>query len=155
VPAEALTDLSYAAAVRALEVQERAVDQLRARTGLLLAATSLTASFLGAQTLQHANGIDTLEGLALVSLLISVGTCTYVLLPKKGFVFSLSGAEMYEELFEFDDDEMRQRLIYWLEAYWQGNQMSVESLGRYFFAAAVAFLFQLILWSWALTVTIT
>lgn len=62
---------------------------------------------------------------------------------------------MYEELFEFEDDEIRQRLIYWLEAYWQGNQTKIEGLGRYFLAAAVALLLQLIFWSWALTITIT
>jgi len=153
----ALTELSYAAGVRALDVQERAVDQLRARTGILLAATSLTASFLGAQTVQHANGLDTLGCLALVSLVLSVGLCTYVLLPKEGFVFSLSAAGMYEKLFEFEDDEdeIRRRLIYWLEEYWQGNQEKIDSLGSYFFAAAVTLLLQLIFWSWALAATIT
>jgi hypothetical protein len=62
---------------------------------------------------------------------------------------------MYEELFEFEDEEVRQRLIYWLEAYWQGNQTKIESLGSYFLAAAVALLFQLIFWSWALAATIS
>lgn len=79
-----LTELSYAAGVRALDLQERTIDQLRARTGILLAATSLTASFLGAQTVQHANGLGTLGGLALVALIVSIGLCTYVLLPKEG-----------------------------------------------------------------------
>ena len=45
-----LSELSYDAAVRALDLQERAVEQLRARTGTLLAASSLTASFLGVQS---------------------------------------------------------------------------------------------------------
>jgi hypothetical protein len=48
-----LAELSYEAAVRALDLQERAIEQLRARTGTLLAASSLTASFLGAQAIQH------------------------------------------------------------------------------------------------------
>lgn len=52
----ALATLSYQAAVRALDLQERAVDQLRSRTGTLLAATSLTASFLGGQTIAASMG---------------------------------------------------------------------------------------------------
>ena len=39
--------LAYEAAQRALDKQERLIDELRSRTGLLLAAASLAASFLG------------------------------------------------------------------------------------------------------------
>jgi hypothetical protein len=69
---EVLAELSYEAAVRALDLQERGVEQLRARTGTLLAASSLTASFLGAQTIQHAGGLQTLGSLALISLAASI-----------------------------------------------------------------------------------
>jgi len=114
-----LAELSYEAAVRALDLQERAIEQLRARTGTLLAASSLIASFLGAQAIQRANGLDTLGTLALISLISSICLCVYVLLPKSGFVFSVKAPTMYEGLFEFahDDQEVRRRLIYWLEEY--------------------------------------
>jgi hypothetical protein len=82
--ANRLGELSYEAAVRALDVQERGVEQLRARTGVLLAASSLTASFLGAQAIQHANGLDPLGALALISLAGSIAASIYVLLPKSG-----------------------------------------------------------------------
>jgi hypothetical protein len=155
VPAESLAELSYEAAVRALDLQERGVEQLRARTGMLLAASSLTASFLGAQTIQHRSGLGTLGALALVSLACSILLCTYVLLPKTGFVFSLNGPTMYETLFEVADDEqeVRRRLVYWLEEYWGTNQAKIDNLGRYFFAAGVALMFQLAFWSWALAGT--
>ena len=39
--------LAYEAAQRALDKQERLLEELRSRTGLLLAAASLAASFLG------------------------------------------------------------------------------------------------------------
>jgi hypothetical protein len=147
-----LVGLSYDAAIRALDLQERGVEQLRARTGTLLAASSLTASFLGAQTIQHSSGLGTLSALALVALACSILMCTYVLLPKSGFVFSLSGPRMYESLFEVEDDdrEVRRRLVYWLEEFWQANQAKIDALGRYYFVAAVALMLQLILWSWAL-----
>lgn len=147
-----LAELSYEAAVRALDLQERSVEQLRARTGTLLAASSLTASFLGAQTIQHSNGIGTLGALALIALACSILLCIYVLLPKSGFVFSLNAPKMYESLFEFADDEheVRRRLVYWLEEYWQANQAKIDDLGRYYFGAAVALMLQLVFWTWAL-----
>jgi len=152
-----LAELSYEAAVRALDLQERAIEQLRARTGTLLAASSLIASFLGAQAIQRANGLDTLGPLALISLISSICLCVYVLLPKSGFVFSVKAPTMYEGLFEFahDDQEVRRRLIYWLEEYWQDNQSKIESLGRYYLGAAIALILQLVFWSWALADTLS
>jgi hypothetical protein len=152
MPASLLAELSYDAAVRALDLQERAIEQLRARTGTLLAAASLTASFLGAQTIQHTGRLGTLGGLALVSLVCSIGLCVYVLLPKRGFVFSVNAAKVYEQLFEHidDEEEVRRQLIYWLESFWKSNQDKIDDLGRYYLGATIALLLQLILWTWAL-----
>ena len=100
-----LSELSYEAGVRALDLQERGVEQLRNRTGVLLAASSLTASFLGAQTISRAGDLGTIELLALVSLATSIGFSVYVLLPKRGFVFSLSAVGMFEEFFELHDEQ--------------------------------------------------
>ena len=152
----ALLELSYDAAVRTLDLQERAVEQLRSRTGTLLAASSLTASFLGAETIQHQGRLDTLVVLALVALAVSIVSCVYVLLPTEGLVFSISAPATYEALYEFgdDDDEVRRRLIYWLEEYWQANNGIIEDLGRWFAAAALALTLQLLLWLVALARTI-
>jgi hypothetical protein len=148
----ALAQLSYDSAVRALDLQERAVEQLRARTGTLLAASSLTASFLGLQADQRTGGLGTFGALALISLAGSIGLCVYVLLPKSRLVFSLRAPTMYEGLFELadDDEEVRKRLIYWLEEYWQGNQRQIEILDRYYLGAAVTLMLQLVFWSCAL-----
>lgn len=147
-----LSQLSYHAAVRALDLQERAVEQLRARTGTLLAASSLTASFLGAQVIHHTNGLGIRGVLALTSLACSVGLCVYVLLPKEGFMFSINAALMYEELFELanDEGEVHRRLIYWLEGFRRHNDDKIGRLGRCFFVAAVALVLQLMFWTWTL-----
>jgi hypothetical protein len=157
VSATHLGELSYDAAIRALDLQERGVEQLRARTGTLLAASSLTASFLGAQAIQHSRGsLGTLDVFALISLAVSMLLCISVLLPKSGFVFSLSAPKMYESLFDVADDdrELHRRLIYWLEDYWQTNQARVRRLGRCYSGAAFALLLQLMFWAWALVSTI-
>lgn len=151
-----LERLAYESALRALDAQERALTELRARTGTLLAAAALVASFLGAQTIQHSNRLATLEALALVALAVSIAACTYVLLPKREFVFSLDGTRLFEELYEHRDDvpELHRRLTYWLESYWRDNQDKIEDLSSWFFAAAVGLVAQLVFWTWALADTI-
>jgi hypothetical protein len=151
-----LPHLAYATAVRALDRQERSLEELRARTGTLLAAASLVASFLGAQTIDRTNSLGTVEALALVALGVSIGACTYVLLPKEEFVFTLNGIRLYETLYAYrdDDGELHRRLAYWLEGYWHDNQAKVDELARWFFAAALGLVLQLVFWTWALADTI-
>jgi len=146
--AATLIELSYAAAVRALDLQERSVEQIRSRTGTLLAATSLTASFLGAQSIASSKGLSMLGALALVALATSILTCIYILLPKRGFIFSVNGVRMFESLFGFqnDVDEAQRRLVYWLEGYWKDNQVRIDRLGRCYAAAALALALQVVLW---------
>ena len=63
---------------------------------------------------------------------------------------------MFEELFGVEDEEeMRRRLVYWLEEYWVSNQAKIGELSQFFFAAAVALVLQLAFWSWALADTIS
>jgi hypothetical protein len=131
--------LAYEAALRALDKQERLIDELRNRTGLLLAAASLAASFLG----REAFAGDPKRGLAilaLVAFLLAVGASVYVLLPKSGkFVFAMVGAGLYEGLYELKDDlgEVYRRLTYDLDRFWDDNDVELQKLFRAFRLAAV------------------
>ncbi len=94
--------------------------------------------------------------LALVSLACSIGLCVYVLLPKRGFLFSINASAMYGRLFDcVDDDEVRRRLAYWLEEFWNVNQGKIETLDRYYIAATSTLVLQLTLWAWALLANIS
>jgi hypothetical protein len=96
--------LAYEAAQRALDKQERLIDELRSRTGLLLAAASLAASFLGREAFAG-DPKDGLAILALVAFLVAVAASVYVLLPKsEKFAFALVGGGLYEGLYEVRDD---------------------------------------------------
>ena len=66
----------------------------------------------------------------MVALGVSIGACTYVLLPKQEFVFTLNGIRLYETLYAYRDDEgeLHRRLAYWLEGYWRDNQAKVDEL---------------------------
>jgi hypothetical protein len=127
-----LETVAYDSALRSLDEQERVVDELRARTGLVLAASSLAASFLGRSA--FAGGPPALLGLALAAFAVSIGTGVYVLLPKSTFVFALAGGAVYEGLYEFRDDleEVHRRLAYDLDAFWRANDAALAKLLKWF-----------------------
>jgi hypothetical protein len=62
--------LAYEAALRGLDKQEGLLEELRTRTGVLLAASSLAASFLGQQAFQNPNP----RGLAITALVAFVAS---------------------------------------------------------------------------------
>lgn len=128
-----LEQIAYESAVRALDKQERVVEELRARTGILLAASSLAASLLGSRA------FDDLHPLALVvvamgAFVVSLSSSLFVLLPREGFVFALNGPEVYERLYEFRDqpDEVHRRLSYDLQRFWDGNEARLHGVRRAF-----------------------
>jgi hypothetical protein len=132
--------LAYEAAQRALDTQERLIDELRSRTGLLLAAASVAASFLGREAFAE----DPRDGLAIVALvafLVSVAASLDVLLPRsKGFAFAMVGAGLYEGLYEVKDDmaEVYRRLAYDLDRCWEDNDVQLQKLVRAFRLATLA-----------------
>jgi hypothetical protein len=131
--------LAYEAALRALDKQERLIDELRSRTGLLLAAASLAASFLGREAFAG-HPKRGLAILALVAFLLAVGASVYVLLPKTGkFIFAMVGAGLYEGLYELRDDlgEVYRRLAYDLDRFWDDNDVELQKLFRAFRLAAL------------------
>ena len=78
--APTLALIMYEQAQKALEYQERQVNELRQRTGTLLGAAALTASFLGATTLKH-GGAGLPVALAGLALAVIVLSGLYVLYP--------------------------------------------------------------------------
>jgi hypothetical protein len=133
-----LAEVAYAASLRRLDKQEQLLDELRARTGLLLAAASLTASFLGTPALD-ADPIA-LAVLAFTAFAVAIGACLYVLVPKKTLVFALIGSRVYEELFEFRNDvqEVYRRLAYDLDRFWVANDRLMQRVLLGFRTAAWA-----------------
>jgi hypothetical protein len=138
VPAD-LEKLAYDSALRALDKQERLVEELRARAGIVLAASSLAASFLGGRGF-GGPGPVVLAVVALLSFVASVSATAFVLLPRPDLRFSLSAAEVIENLMEFRDN--RGRLFGCaaavLDRIWERNDAVVYRLGRSLSFAAAA-----------------
>jgi hypothetical protein len=141
-----LARLAYEESVRSLDKQERLLDELRARTGLLLAASSLAISFVGRPAFQEADTLVVVLGL--FAFAISIAASVYVLLPKPAkFVFSLEGSAVFEELYEFRDDmpEVYRRLAYDLDRFWDENDDVMARLLWWFRVAAAALAVEIII----------
>jgi hypothetical protein len=128
-------------AAHALSQQEQALTELRTRTGTLLTAASLIASFLGGQALAR-EGLSIWIVLALVAFGVSVILCIYVLLPKERLIFALDAPETYGALYEVRDDEeeLDRRLAYWLQSFREANHPTVSRLTSAFELAGFALL---------------
>jgi hypothetical protein len=139
--------LAYEAAQRALDKQERLLEELRSRTGVLLAAAALGASFLG----REAFAGDPKRGLAigaLAALLVAIAASVYILVPKANkFVFAVVGAGLYEGLYAIREDlaEVYRRLAYDLDRFWDGNDNEMQKLFAAFRLAALALVVELLL----------
>jgi hypothetical protein len=97
-------------AVRALAQQESALEALRARTGILLTASSLVASFLGGQGIAR-HGLSPWIILALASFAAAVIRSVYVLLPKRELNFSIDATSLVAESTQANDEEAALRRI--------------------------------------------
>lgn len=143
-----LSELAYTHSLRTLDLQQAALEDLRARTGTLLAAAALVASFLGGTTITR-DGFDVWTALALGSLVTSTVFATRVLLPQTGLIFSIRGSALYEG--EEDDRsgiaETHRRLAYWLEDFYDRNAPGVNRLFLFYRLAIATLLAEIAFWS--------
>jgi hypothetical protein len=140
-PLEAIT---YDLALRALADQESALKDLRARTGTVLTAASLIASFLGGQAIARVQ-LTVLVVLGLVAFASCIALCIYVLLPKEGLIFAIDGPQAYEALYALRDDEeeVHRWLTYWIQGFRSNNHAAVKHLTRIFSLAGLALLLEI------------
>jgi hypothetical protein len=93
-----------------------------ARTAVLLAASSLAASFLGNEAF-GGSGWDATAVIAAAAFLVTMLAAVYVLLPRKRFVFSLIGSAVYEQFYGLGQEEIHRRLAYDLDRFWEENDL--------------------------------
>jgi hypothetical protein len=138
--------LASDAALRALDKQERLLEELRNRTGVLLAASSLAVSFLGRDAFTHSTPVPVV-GLALLAFLVSIMASVYVLAPKHHLAFSLSGPELYERLYSvrMDSGEVHRRLAYDLHRCWEDNDQTIVGLIHAYRVAAGTLVVEVVL----------
>jgi hypothetical protein len=137
--------LAYEAALRSLDKQERVLEELRARTGVLLGASSLAAAFLGQSAFGDPEPL-VFAVTALVAFVISIVTSVYILLPKNNLIFAEVGGGLYEGLYAFRDDmrEVYRRLAYQLDRFWESNDTTIAWLSRTYGIAATALIVEIL-----------
>jgi hypothetical protein len=141
-----LERLAYESALGALEQQERVLDELRARTGVLLAASSVATSFLGSRAVGTGGSVVVVTALLAFALLVA--TSVFVLVPRRNaFTFALSGPDVYEGLFAFrgDPSEIYRRLAYDLHRFWGANDSRIQPLFGAFQVACAALVVEITL----------
>jgi hypothetical protein len=107
-----LEEITYEAGREALADQEALVAGIRQRTGTLLAAHALVASFLGATTIREA-GLGLWGRLALIALVLGLVVAAVLLAPWK-LKFSVDAALLYDELYEDAVEEAEAGTLGWL-----------------------------------------
>ena len=141
-----LERLAYESALGALEKQEHVLDELRARTGVLLAASSVATSLLGGRAV--ATGGSVVVVAAMLSFGLLVAASVAVLVPRRDrFTFSLSGPDVYEGLFAFrgDTNEIYRRLAYDLHRFWGANDSRIQPLFGAFQIACACLVVEIVL----------
>lgn len=141
-----LAKLSYELSLASLAEQERVVSELRARSGTLLAASSIVASFFGARAVGDRR-VAWLGLAATVAFTTSIASSLVVLLPKRRLIFALRGSAAFDTLLVIDDlAEALRRLSHWLDRYRDGNQSTVERMHRAYWLATASVLTEVVLW---------
>jgi hypothetical protein len=107
-----LEEITYEAGRSALADQESLVAGVRQRTGTLLAAHALVASFLGATTVR-AQGLDALGWVALMALVLGLVVAAILLAPWR-LKFAVDARELYRDLYEQAVAEAPDDTLTWL-----------------------------------------
>jgi hypothetical protein len=151
VPSPTLAQLTYEQAQKALEQQERQVNELRQRMGTLLGAAALTASFFGSAALGR-DGASLPVVLAGIALAVTVLSGLFVLYPHR-MEFSTDARRLYEVLeAEADPERVHLLIAFGLrDARWE-NGRRVDWLARSLAIAAIALVAQIVCWTWALAI---
>jgi hypothetical protein len=123
-----LEEITYDAGRSALGDQETLVSGIRQRTGTLLAANALVASFLGAATIR-AQGLEAFGWIALVALVLGLIVSAVLLAPWR-LKFAVDAREIYDELYEQASAEAEADTLGWLAAAGYGYQALREENAR-------------------------
>lgn len=130
-----LEEITYEAGRDALADQESIVSGIRQRTGTLLAAQAIVASFLGAAALRE-DGAGAWEWGAIAALLLGLLLAAVVLSPWR-LRFSVDARALYEALYPEAAAEAADGTLGWLaaagyayQAMRASNTRRVQSMSR-------------------------
>jgi hypothetical protein len=152
-----LEEITYEAGRHALADQEALVSGIRQRTGTLLAAHALVASFLGAAVIR-AHSLDGFGWIALGTLVLGLGSAAVLLAPWP-FKFSIEARDLYNQLYRRASTEARGDALGWLaeagfsyQEVYEENTRKVRLMSWLSGALSILMIAQTLAWLAALTV---
>ena len=134
--------------------QQQVLDNLRSRSGLLLAAASIVTSFLGGSALAGGR-LSTIGWSAVGLFVLSTVSIVYILWPRGGWTFSLDADDLIKRYLKSDRrwtlTEIHLDLARWWNKYTAKNQTKIDTLmyayqGAALFLMVAILLFLLDLW---------
>jgi hypothetical protein len=131
--------LAYEASQRTLDKQERVVEELRARTGVLLAAAALAVSLLSGASLRASTSrLGVVIGLAVFAA--TVLSCLRTLSPAPELRFTLTGSWVQERADRgLSRHELGYQLVADLETFARRNELAIRRLRRSYRLATTSF----------------
>ena len=142
-------EIVYLEAARAIGNQQRALDELRSRTALLLAAAGVIAAFLGTAAIE--DGVDIAGVLAIVFFAILAVLSILILLPREdAWMFSLNAKTLIEDHLDVPErnsaSKLHRFLAEWLDEHYTSNKAHLDGLYRLYWWASVLLAVDIGLW---------
>ncbi len=138
----------YEEAVRGWSLQSSVLDELRSRTGVLLAAASVAVALLGSSDISKHETFTILGWFALGAFCVVIGLCLYVLFPTGGWTFThnvnLALKGYVEDKRSLDDT--REGLAIRAEEYRDKNDKKLRCMFLAFQGASLALGVSIVLW---------
>jgi hypothetical protein len=140
--------IAYDESVRGWALQSSVLDEIRSRTGVLLAATSVSSALLGSADLTRHDTFSVISICALVVFSVSVGLCVYVLWPTADWTFT-HDSQLLLDAYVRDGrtlDYMRENLALKADEYRDANEEKIKQQFSAFRWASVALGLTIVLW---------
>jgi len=145
--AQSVEELAYELSLAAVSQQESRANELRSRTGTLLAAAAVTASFFGSRAVV-ASDVDPAGVLALVAFLCGLGAGLIVLVPRR-LILEFRGSVLLgaARAAHAGLPEAYEAASTWIEGFHEQNRNVLASLARWYTAALAAVGLEVVLWT--------
>ena len=145
-------ELAFEEAGRALDAQERAVNELRSRAGVLIAAAAITTSFFGSRAIAG-DELSAWVWVAVVAFMIVGGCVLTVLWPRTDWSFNASAADIIADYIEPEPVEfprVQRDLALHRSAAYDGNARQLGRLFQVFRVGLIVLVFEVAAWLVAL-----
>lgn len=145
--AQTIEELSFNLTADALAEQERALNALRARAGTIVAAASVSGSFLGAKVAHGSIGGWGVA--ALLAFVFCLASAIWVLLPHE-LTFAFRGEALLAVSDHEGVDDVAQAYRaagIWIEPYLNTNRDKIGQLSSWFTVSCVLLAVEIILWT--------